>query len=148
MMSITTNMKKDMMKNLNMMKLMFIYFDDNKMIPEMMTFNFDRAKEIKSRFVVMGNMMNDLVEFSNLKSAIRFIELLADNGYFYSQEFYEKFRIVEVTGEEGNLEILSIVVNLVDFFDVICGIKDGKFSKNNFNDEDFNWYYEEYIELV
>lgn len=136
-------------KNLNLMKLMFIYFENNKMMPEMLTFSYYEAEEIKSRFAVMSNSMNSLIEFENLKSAIRFIELLSDNSYFYTHEFYDSFRIVEISGEEGNLEILSIIVNLVDYFDVICAIKDGKFDKNMFiNDDDFNEYYEHFINIL
>ena len=139
---------KNDIDGINMMKLMFVYFDESKMIPEMLTINFDRAREIKSRFVVMGNMMNTLVEFSSLRSAIRCVELLSDNNYFYTSEFYNNFRIVEVSGDDDNLQILAIVVNLVDFFDVLCTIKDGKFNKMNFNDEDFNVYYEKYINNI
>ena len=135
-------------RNLNLMKLMFIYFEGNKLMPEMLTFSYYQADEIKSRFAVMSSVMNSLVEFGNLKSAIRFIELLADNSCFYTHEFYDNFRIVEISGEEDNLEILSIVVNLVDYFDVLCAIKDGKFSKNMFNNEEFNEYYEHFINIL
>jgi len=135
-------------KNLNLMKLMFIYFDNNKMMPEMLTFSYYQAEDIKSRFAVMSRGINTLLEFGNLKSAIRFIELLADNECFYTHEFYDNFRIVEISGDDDKLEILSIVVNLVDYFDVICAIKDGKFTKNMFNDEEFNDYYNEFINIL
>lgn len=139
---------ESIVKDLNEMKLMYIYFDEGKMIPEMLTFNYYDAARIQSRFAVMGNMMSSLLEFSSLKSAIRFVELLAADEHFYTQEFYNKFRIVEITGPDDSIQIVSIIVNLIDFFDVLCAIKDGKFDKKNFNDEDFNVYYEKFINLI
>ena len=134
--------------NLNLMKLMFIYFDEQKMMPEMLTFSYYEASRIKSRFVVLYNDAQSLLEFETLQGAIRFIEILADQECFYTHEFYDKFRIVEVNGEDDNLEVLAIIVNLVDYFDVICAIQDGKFSKDMFNDEEFNEYYEEFINIL
>ena len=135
--------------NLNLMKLMFIYFEDKKMMPEMLTFSYYEVDNIKSRFVVMSNLIDDLLEFSNLKSAIRFIELLSGNSRFCTHEFYDAFRIIEINGDEENLEISAIVVNLVDYFDVICAIQDGKYNKNLFiNDNDFNEYYKHFINIL
>ena len=134
--------------NLNLMKLMFIYFDDHKMIPEMLTFSYYEADKIKSRFAVIYDELNTLFEFETLQGAIRFTEMLAEQECFYTHEFYDKFRIVEISGSEDELEILAIIVNLVDYFDVICAIQDGKFNKNMFNDEEFNEYYEEFISIL
>lgn len=141
-------------KNLNLMKLMFIYFEDKKMMPEMLTFSYYEADNIKSRFVVMNNLIDDLlVEFTNLKSAIRFTELLSGNLRFCTHEFYDAFRIIEISeddkDDENNVKILSIIVNLVDYFDVICAIQDGKYNKNLFiNDNDFNEYYKHFINIL
>lgn len=137
-------------ENLNLIKMMYITFDESKgtLIPETLVVDYFKAGKIKSRFAVMGNMTNSLLEFNTLQSALRFVALLANGMPFITREFYDNFRIVEITGPDNHLQIVSIIVNLVDFFDVLCGIQDGKLDKNYFVDEDFNLYYEEYKNII
>lgn len=134
--------------DLNLFKMMFVTFDNGKMIPETMLIDYFQANKIKSRFAVIGRMTHSLLEFSNLKSALKFVTLLAEDMHFFTREFYDNFRIVEITGPDDKPEILSIIVNLVDYWDILIGIVDGKLKKAFFSDEDFNEYYAKYSQIV
>lgn len=135
-------------QDLNLFKMMFVTFDNGKMIPETMLVDYFQASKIKSRFAVIGRMTRSLLEFSNLKSALKFVTLLAEDMHFFTREFYDNFRIVEITGSDDKPEILSIIVNLVDYWDILIGIVDGKLNKTFFSDEDFNEYYAKYSQVV
>ena len=135
-------------QDLNLFKMMFVTFDNGKMIPETMLVDYFQANKIKSRFAVIGRMTHSLLEFSNLKSALKFVTLLAEDMHFFTREFYDNFRIVEITGPDDKPEILSIIVNLVDYWDILIGIVDGKLNKAFFSDEDFNEYYVKYSQVV
>lgn len=136
------------LQDLNLFKMMFVTFDNGKMIPETMLVDYFQANKIKSRFAVIGRMTHSLLEFSNLKSALKFVTLLAEDMHFFTREFYDNFRIIEITGPDDKPEILSIIVNLVDYWDILIGIVDGKLNKAFFSDEDFNEYYAKYSQVV
>ena len=150
-MTATTTIPANMqtaVQDLNLFKMMFVTFDNGKMIPETMLVDYFQANKIKSRFAVIGRMTHSLLEFSNLKSALKFVTLLAEDMHFFTREFYDNFRIVEITGPDDKPEILSIIVNLVDYWDILIGIVDGKLNKAFFSDEDFNEYYVKYSQVV
>lgn len=147
--SIETQIQTKINMSLNTIKALVITYHENKMIPETFSFDYFALNEIKSRFTVMTRGCRDLLEFSNLKSALKYIEILADKITFNTREFYDNFRIVEFKYENGKYEILSVIVNLVDFFDILIKIKDGKINKEQFlKDDDFNRYYTEYASFI
>lgn len=139
-----------MTTGLNLVKMMYISLDvDEQTVgpAEMILVDLDLAQNIRSRFAVMSNDTHSLLEFNNLRSALRFVTLI-DDKYFYTREFYDNFRIVELTGDDNDLRITAVILNLVDFWDIICAIKDGQLDKDYFSDEDFNLYYEKYIDVI
>lgn len=135
--------------SLNTLKMLVLFLDGKKVIPETFSLDYFNLANIKSRFAVLTADSKSLIEFSNLHSAYKFIELLAGKMSFSTQEFFDNFRIVEFKYVNGHCKIMSIIVNLVDFFSILTRIKDGEISKDFFiQDIDFKNYYNEYASEI
>lgn len=135
--------------SLNTLKALVVSYYDSKMIPGTLSLDYFKMNNIKSHFCVITRDSKTALEFSNLKAAFKFIELLAEDVAFNTDEFYNNFRIVEISHENGHCQVLSVIVNLVDFYDLLIKIQDGKIKKDLFmQDIDFKQYYNEFASML
>ena len=130
---------------INNIKMLVIGNTNKVAVPALFNIDLFDMKKIKGHFAVVANGHDDLLEFSNLYSALKYIRILTSKS-FLTKEFYDNFRIVELTPKTHRIR--ATIINLVDYFDIIIKIKDNELDKDEFKDTDFIDYYNKYSELL
>ena len=163
---------------LNTMKMLIMAYDEdnNQSIPELLMLDYFSMQRIKGHFAVLHNGQGNnkqqcLLSFNSLLAAFKYVENLDPSISFSSAGFFNNYRIVEISPDfdeeiddyddildhtinSNQVKIKSVIINCVDFFEILLKVKHNSLQNdtNNvndfFNDADFTNYYKLFSDLV